>query len=178
MSNCQIFYFAFTKDSFTDLLIALPDTVNLCLWQFLGEEADKDDNGEAADHSDGTAVDGVEGGIFAQQHIDDGEADTPDEACPDGGGGHAAPVESQEEGSQEGTCQSTPTDAHELGNEGGRIEGDEHGDDDEEDDEHTHDDYLAAFNLLGYLVVDFTTFHLVGSCSLVAVDEVEGHGGG
>ena len=75
------------------LLVALPDAVNLCLWQLLGQEADKDDNGESSDHCDGATIDGVERSVFAQEHIDHCETHTPDEACPDRGCGYATPVE-------------------------------------------------------------------------------------
>ena len=90
------------------LFVALPDAVQLCLWQLLGEEADKQHNGEAAYHGDGTAINRVDG--VAHKHVDHGEADTPDEACPNGGSGDATPVETQEEWCKESTSQSTPTD--------------------------------------------------------------------
>ena len=157
------------------LLVAFPNAVEFGLWQFLGHKADDEDNGEAADHGDGTTVDGVDG--VAHEHVDHCEADTPDEACPYGSGGDAAPVETQEEWCEEGTSQSAPTDTHELGDECWRIEGDEHGNGDEEDDEHTHDDDLATLNLLCHFVINRTTLHLVGCSTLVAIDEVEGHGG-
>ena len=158
-----------------ELLVALPDAVELCLWQFLGHKADDEDNGEAADHCDGTTINWVD--RVAHEHVDEGEAYTPDEACPNRSCGDATPVETQEEWCEEGTCQSTPTDTHELGNECWWVEGDEHGDGDEEDDEHAHDDHLATLNLLSHFVVNLATLHLVGTRTLVAIDEVEGHCG-
>ena len=45
------------------------------------EQADEPDDGEAAEHGDGTAVDGVNG--VAENHIDNGEAHAPGETGPD-----------------------------------------------------------------------------------------------
>ena len=157
------------------LLITLPDAVQLCLWQLLGEEADKQHNGEASYHGDGTAVNWID--WVAHKHVDHGEADAPNETCPNRCSGDATPVETQEERCQECTSQGTPTDAHELGDERGRIECDEHRNDNEEHDEHTHDDHFAAFNLFCHLVINFASLHFVGTSTLVAINKVEGHGG-
>lgn len=83
------------------LLIAFPNAVDFCLWQLLGEEADNQDNREAANHSDGTAVDGVD--RITHEHVDYGEAHTPDEACPHSGCGDTSPIKTQKEGSEECT---------------------------------------------------------------------------
>ena len=155
------------------LVVTGEDAVNGLLGQFLRQQADKYDDREAANHGDGTAVDGVDG--VAQQHVDDRKADTPHEAGPDGDAGDTTPVESQHERSQEGSCQCTPRDTHELSDERGGIEGDEQRDDDEEHDEHAHDNDLTALNLLRHDVVDGTLFNLTRQRLLVAIDKVEGH---
>ena len=167
--------FAFCGLHLFPLLVALPDSVHLLLGEFLGEEADEEDNGEAADHGDGTAVDGVGDGIVGE-HVHDDEADTPDVAGPHGGRGDTLPVEAEEEGGEEGSCQGSPTDAHELGDEGGGIEGDEQGNGDEEDDEDTHHHHLAALDVAFHTVVNLARLHFVRRSLLVTVDEVEGHG--
>ena len=50
------------------------------MWEFLGHKADDEDNGEAADHGDGTTINRIDG--VAHEHVDHREADAPDEACP------------------------------------------------------------------------------------------------
>ena len=155
------------------LVVAGEDAVNGLLGQFLRQQADQEDDREAANHGDGTTVDGIDG--VAQQHVDDRKADTPHEAGPDAGCGDTTPVETQHERSQEGSCQCTPRDSHELGDERRGIEGDEQRDDDEEHDEHAHHHYLTALYLLGDDVVDGTLLNLSRQRLLVAIDEVEGH---
>ena len=82
-------------------MIALKDGVDGLLGKLLGQEADEPNNGEAADHSDGTAVDGVNG--ITSKHVDDRETYAPDKAGPDRACGDTTPVEAQHERSQEST---------------------------------------------------------------------------
>ena len=102
------------------LFVALENTVDRLLGQFLRQQTDKPHNGEAADHRDGTTVDGVDG--VAQKHVDNSETNAPDETCPDRGGGDATPVKTKHEGSKESTSKSSPRDTHQLGNERWRIQ--------------------------------------------------------
>ena len=53
----------------------------------------------------------------------------------------------------------------------------EQGDGDEKDDEHAHHDDLAALDIALHGVINLAATHLLGAGFLVAVDEVEGHGG-
>ena len=119
--------------------------------------ADNQYDGEAANHGDGTAVDRIDG--VAKEHVDNCQAYAPYEASPYRGGGDALPIETQHEGSEESTCQRTSGDTHELGNEGGGIQGDEQGDGDEEHNQHTHHHYLTALYFLGYYIVDSSFLH-------------------
>ena len=140
------------------LLIALENSIDGLLGEFLRQEADDPDYWEAAYHSDGTAVDGVDG--VACQHVDDCQTDAPNEAGPDGDAGDSTPVETEHEGGEECACQCTPRDTHELCDERRGIQRDEQRDGYEEHDEHTHDDDLATLNLLGNSIVDRALFYL------------------
>ena len=91
--------------------------------------------------------------------------------------GDALPIKPQQERSQKRACERSPADTHELSDERRRIQGYEHRNNDEEHDEHTHDNDLAALSLLRHLVVNRAADHLVGARALVAVDDVERHGG-
>ena len=156
------------------LFVALEDAVDSLLGEFLGEQTHDNHHGEAADHGDGTTVDGVDG--IANEHVDHCEAYTPNEACPDAGAGNTTPVEAQHKRSQEGTSQSAPRDTHELGNERRRVEGDEQGDGNEEHDEHAHHNHLTTLDSLGHDIIDGTILYLTRQRLLVAIDQVEGHG--
>ena len=156
------------------LLIAFEHLLDVALGELRTDEACNPADGEAAEHGKGTAVNRVDG--VAHEHVDDRQAYAPNEASPDSSLRDAFPIESQHEGSKEGSSECTPGDAHQLSDESRRIERYHQADDDEEDDEDTHYDDLSALHLLGHNVVDTAFLHLAGQGFLVAVDEVKGHG--
>ena len=88
------------------LFIALEHLLDVALLEFRAEEAGNPNYREASYHSEGTAVNRVDG--VAHEHVDDSNAHTPGEAGPYRGRGDAAPVETQHEGSEEGSGQGTP----------------------------------------------------------------------
>ena len=87
-------------------IVTLEHGINICSLHLRGEEADKEDYGEAAKHGDGTAIDGID--RITKEHVDNGQTDTPDETSPYSSRRYAAPVKTEHERSQESTSQCTP----------------------------------------------------------------------
>ena len=101
--------------------IAFEDTINGLSIHLLCHDANQPYYRKTAKHGDSSTVDGVD--RITQKHVDYREPYTPDEAGPHSGCRHTTPVESEHEGSEEGSGKCSPRDAHELGDECWWVEG-------------------------------------------------------
>ncbi len=138
--------------------ITFKNGVNHLLGKLLRYQTDDPYNREAANHSDGSAVNGVDG--IADDHVYHCEAYTPDEASPDGSLGDTTPVEAQHKRREERTSQRTPRDTHELCDERRRIQGDEQRDGNKKHNKYAHDYHLTTLDLLCHDIVDGSFLHL------------------
>ena len=86
--------------------VALKHALYFLSFHLSCEEADEPDHGEAAQHGNGTAVDGVD--WIAEQHVNDRQAYAPNEAGPYAGRRDTAPVEAQHERRKEGKSGGKP----------------------------------------------------------------------
>ena len=77
-------------------LVTKENLIHILLCHVWRDKADNQDDGETTNHSDSTAVDGVD--RIAQQHVDNRQTYAPEEAGPFAGGGDTTPVETKHEG--------------------------------------------------------------------------------